>query len=302
MSITKEFDRNERHMELETVDKNQMTSRFLTYLPLLFLLLGSFSCAEKQQEPFSFVQLCDTQLGMGGYEHDIQTFKQAVRQINEMEADFVVICGDLVHNASDSSYTDFKTILKGLSIPSHLVSGNHDVGNVPTDTSLQYYRETIGDDYYQFDHKEHSFMVTNTQLWKVEVENESEKHHAWFEETLNNLGEKENPVFVLGHYPLYTERPDEEDHYYNLPMPTRKRILEMFMENNVVAYLSGHTHKLTKNTYEHIQLVSGETTSKNFDDRPFGFRIWQVSSDSLSNHFVPLKSVEGDLIGVSPSK
>jgi len=27
-----------------------------------------------QQEAFSFVQMCDTQLGMGGYEHDVKTF------------------------------------------------------------------------------------------------------------------------------------------------------------------------------------------------------------------------------------
>ena len=269
-----------------------MILRLPTYLPLLVLLLGSTSCTERKQEPFSFVQLCDTQLGMGGYEHDIKTFKQAVKQINELEADFVVICGDLVHNAIDSTYTDFKNILKGLEIPSHLVSGNHDVGNVPTDTTLRYYRKTIGDDYYQFDHKNHSFVVTNTQLWKVNVKNESEKHNAWFEETIKFHGDKQYPVFVLGHYPLYTELPGEEDHYYNLPTATRKRILELFLENNVVAYLSGHTHKLTMNKYEHIQLVSGETTSKNFDDRPFGFRVWKVSTDTIENHFVSLEPIE----------
>ena len=45
---------------------------------------------------FSFAQMCDTQLGMGGYEHDVKTFGLAVTQINKMKPDFVVICGDLV--------------------------------------------------------------------------------------------------------------------------------------------------------------------------------------------------------------
>lgn len=273
-----------------------MILRLHTCIPILVLLVGSISCSEIKQKSFSFVQLCDTQLGMGGYEHDIKTFKQAVRQINELEADFVVICGDLVHDANDSSYTDFKNILKGLEIPSHLVSGNHDVGNVPTDTTLRYYRKTIGEDYYQFDHKNYSFVVTNTQLWKVNVENESEEHHAWFEETLKVQSNKQYPIFVLGHFPLYTELPEEEEHYFNLPKPARKRILKLFLENNVVAYLSGHTHKLTMNNYGHIQLVSAETTSKNFDDRPFGFRFWQVSTDTIKNHFVPLESIEDDAI------
>ena len=36
-------------------------------------------------EKFSFVQMCDTQLGMGGYEHDVKTFTLAVDQINKMK-------------------------------------------------------------------------------------------------------------------------------------------------------------------------------------------------------------------------
>lgn len=65
--------------------------------------------------------------------------------------------------------------------------------------------------------------------------------------------------------------------------------MELLKNNNVAAYLSGHTHKLVINNYENIQLVSSETTSENFDKRPFGYRIWNVSQDSIQHHFVPLK-------------
>ena len=40
-------------------------------------------------KPFTFIQMSDTQLGMGGYEHDVKTFKQAVVQINAMKVDMV---------------------------------------------------------------------------------------------------------------------------------------------------------------------------------------------------------------------
>ena len=56
------------------------------------------SCSAKplpQQESFTFVQLCDPQLGMGGYEHDVETFTKVVERINELKPDFVAICGDL---------------------------------------------------------------------------------------------------------------------------------------------------------------------------------------------------------------
>ena len=57
--------------------------------------------------------------------------------------------------------------------------------------------------------------MTNTQLWKVNVENESEKHDNWFKETLKIQNVNGNPVFVIGHYPLYFEFPEEEEKYFN---------------------------------------------------------------------------------------
>ena len=265
-----------------------MILRFNKYI-LIALLFVNFSCAERGQEPFSFVQLCDPQLGMGGYEHDVKTFTLAVKQINELQPDFVVICGDLVHHAADSSYADFLKIKEELEMPCYVTAGNHDVGNIPNDTTLIYYRETIGDDYYDFPHKGYIFIVTNTQLWKAAVEYESEKHDKWFKATLADQRMKKHPVFVIGHHPLYMEQADEEEEYFNFPPDKRMELLQLFTQNNVVAYLSGHTHKRVINSYENIQLVSGETTSKNFDKRPMGFRIWEVSSDTIKHHFVSLQ-------------
>ena len=266
-----------------------MKLRFNNCLIIVFLLF-SISCNERAQKPFSFVQLCDTQLGMGGYEHDVKSFTLAVKQINELKPDFVVICGDLVHHAADSTYDDFLKIKEGFDMPCYVVAGNHDVGGMPNDTSLSYYRKTIGDDYYEFNHKGYSFIVTNTQLWKVTVGNESERHDSWFKETLENQSSNQHPVFVIGHYPLYIGQPDEGEEYYNFPLNKRQEMLELFLRSNVVAYLSGHTHKLVINNYEDIQLVSGETTSKNFDERPLGFRQWEVSPDTIKHHFVSLQS------------
>lgn len=256
-------------------------------LRLLVLLFILFSCTKKN-EPFTFVQLCDTQLGIGGYEHDVKTFRQAVEQINELNPNFVVICGDLVHNATDSSYRDFNEILSGLKMPSHLAPGNHDVGNNPNDTTLAYYRKTIGDDYFNFNYEGYAFIVVNTQLWKRKLAGESEKQDEWFEEILKRETEKGTPSIVLGHYPLFIVAAEEKENYYNLPVYKRGKLLKLLSENNVVAYISGHAHKQVINTYDSIQLVGGGATSKNFDDSPLGFRLWEVSADTLMQHFVPL--------------
>ncbi|MHA7111942.1 metallophosphoesterase [Sunxiuqinia elliptica] len=268
-----------------------MIYRFQNYL-LFALLVFVVSCTEKKQPPFSFVQLCDTQLGFDadGYEQDVKKFKQAVKQINELNPDFVVICGDLVNTPNDSSFSDFKDIMGGFTMPCYLTPGNHDITNTPDSTSLSYYRETIGKDYFEFEHKGYSFIVTNSQLWKAKVENESEKHDRWFKETLKNQGLKKQPVVVVGHYPLYTKTPEEEEAYFNFSLEKRQELLALFQQNNVRAYLSGHTHQLTINQYDNMQLVSGETTSKNFDQRPFGFRLWLATPDTLTQGFVPLQA------------
>lgn len=173
---------------------SSMILRLRNILLFISLFILIISCGKNVEKAFSFVQLCDPQLGMGGYEHDLATFEQAVIQINELHPDFVIICGDLVHSPNDSSNVDFKNIMKEFSIPCHLASGNHDVRKIPTAQTLDYYRNTIGEDYYYFKIKRHSFIVTNTQFWKCDVENESEKHHKWFEHVLKRKKVNDTPL------------------------------------------------------------------------------------------------------------
>jgi len=252
--------------------------------------------AQNEQKSFTFVQICDTQLGMGIYDYDVNSFRQAVKQVNALKPDFVVICGDLVNKASDSSFADFLQIKETFDMPCYVAPGNHDIKKVPTKTSLNYYRKTIGDDYYHFQNKGYSFIVTNSQLWKADVLHESKKHHQWFKKTLDAQSKK-HPVIVVGHYPLFIQHPDEKEEYFNFPPGKRQELLDLFAQHNVLAYLSGHKHELLVNRYKNIQLVSGESTSRNFDRRPLGFRHWQVSNDTISHHFVPVEPiVEGNTV------
>jgi 3',5'-cyclic AMP phosphodiesterase CpdA len=243
-------------------------------------------------EGFKFVQMCDTQLGMGGYEHDVQTFELAVDQINAMRPDFVVICGDLVNKANDKSFADFNRIKTGFKIPCYCAAGNHDVENKPTAASLARYREKVGKDYYSVEHKGYTFVVANTQLWKAPLKGESEKHDAWFKQALADAKAKASPVVVVAHYPLFVEKPDEKEGYYNMPLKKRVELLQLCEDNGVVAFLAGHTHKLKIRSYKGIQMVNGETTSKNFDKRPMGFRLWEVSpKGEMAHRFVALEGM-----------
>jgi serine/threonine-protein phosphatase CPPED1 len=257
----------------------------------------SVSIHPSPKQPFKFVQLCDTQLGKGGYEHDIKTFKQAVIQINELKPDFVVICGDLVARPLDYQIKDFNSIRAGFKIPCHCVPGNHDVFHpvlarkkgVTPEQSLANYRKNIGKDYYAFEHKGYTFICVNDQLWIKNIKDESKKHDLWVKNELQKANEKQSPVFIIGHYPLYTEKPDEKNHYYNFPIEKRNELLELYTKHGVVAVVTGHTHRIVINDYKGIQLVSGETTSTT-SGSPLGFRLWHIENERPFKHVsVPLK-------------
>ena len=278
--------------------------------PLSAIILaaaGAFALQEQAEDPagsatgksFTFVQICDPQLGMGGYEHDLKTFRQAVVQTNALKPDFAVICGDLVARLNDKSVEDFNRIKAGFSVPCHCVPGNHDVFHGPQDKrnnisppqSLANYREAFGKDYYSFEHKGHLFLCANTMLWRVDLEGESEKHDQWVKETLAAASERGLPVFVVIHHPLYADRPDEEDSYTNLPQEKRRELLALFEQHGVVAVLTGHAHRIIIKDHKGIQLVTGETTSKTHGS-PLGFRLWRVEGERPYRHeSVPLEGL-----------
>jgi serine/threonine-protein phosphatase CPPED1 len=257
---------------------------------LLVMPVGLSATEDDGPQTFTFVQLCDTQLGMGGYEHDAQAFRQAVKQINALQPDFVLICGDLVNEATDGTYADFKQIRAGLNCPCFSAPGNHDVGNEPTQQSLEYYRSQLGPDYYHFDHHGYAFVVVNTSLWKAPVAGETEQQEAWLATTLQQAEQRGQGIFVVGHHPLFLAQPGEADEYMNLPKAARGRLLALLEQHGVTAWVAGHTHRLVLNEYNGIPLVHGETTSKNFDERPLGFRVWHVNPGQPPAHeFVALQ-------------
>ncbi len=106
---------------------------------------------------------------------------------------------------------------------------------------------------------------------------------------MGSVKSDERPI-VVGHFPIYIKDIDEEESYSNFPPEKRTELLALLKEKNAVAYLSGHKHEYLNNNYQGIKLVTGESTSKNFDKRPLGFRKWDVSADTLIHSFVALET------------
>ncbi len=187
--------------------------KWFDYLKISLVLLGFVvgpvvvNGQSPATEAFTFVQLSDPQLGWrAGYENDVNSLKQAVTHINALKPDLVVICGDMVNNFNDNSVADFKEIISGLTVPCYWVPGNHDVGESGSVSRLIRYRQALGEDYFSFEHKGYTFVIANTSLWKLYIQGESEKHDAWFKQTLAAARDKNSPVFVVQHHPFVYQR------------------------------------------------------------------------------------------------
>ena len=264
-------------------------SRFLL-IAATGLLLAASAVAQPGQA-FTFVQLCDTQLGMGGYEQDKESFRLAVKQINLLKPDLVFICGDLVNDTHDDhAYADFNDINAGFAVPCYCTPGNHDVGTKTTAGLVERYIRMVDKDHQVIRHKGYTFVVTNTSLWKNQVPGHSEKHQAWFRETLEKASKAGSPVIVVGHYPPFIERPDEAEEYFNLGPKPRAEVLRLAKEHDVKAILAGHAHRNIITGYEGIPVVASASSSKNFDGAPRGFRLWHVSAaGALTHEYVPIE-------------
>ncbi len=236
-------------------------------------------------QPFTFVQVCDPQFGWGyGYDNDVNSLKQAVSHINGLKPDLVVICGDMANSFNDQTVADFAAVRGGLTMPSYIAPGNHDLGDTPTAERLARYRQVIGDDYFAFEHKGYTFVIVDTPLWKVPLAGESEKQDAWLKQTLTAAHDKKSPIFIVMHHPLFLASPEEAEEYFNLPPAKRSELLTLFVDTGVIAILGGHRHLVLLNEYKGIPIVHGETTCRHFDNSPLGFRLWHVDSPTSFRH------------------
>ena len=145
------------------------------------------------------------------------------------------------------------------------------------------WQEKTGDRFHKYVEEECEIIDRDRRL---------ENHDMWFKEILAEAKKKDSPVVVV-HYPLFVKTPGEKESYYNIPTAKRMELLKLCEENGVVGFLAGHTQKLVVNDYKGMQLVNGETTSRNFDKRPMGFRWWDVAAQGKMIHrFVAIEGMD----------
>lgn len=278
--------------------------------------------------PFDFVFLADTQLGcyatfsgftdqqveayaaMGmkveqvpfveGHEWDASRYRQAVEEINSIKPDLVMVGGDMIDDPNvDDQIDEFfaVTSLIDEDIPVRWVPGNHDIAPdaaVPTPESLQFYRDVFGDDYYSFRLGDTLFLTLNTSVidHPHQVTGEWEDQLAFLEDELAGADSAGlDHVILIGHHPLFLERADEDDSYWNLPRERRRPILECLRRAGVGIGFAGHYHRnAIASAGGFTQVISGPVGYPLGDD-PSGYRLVEVSAGTVSHEYRALPAI-----------
>lgn len=116
-------------------------------------------------------------------------------------------------------------------IPLVLVSGNHDVGNVPTPETIAEFQQTWGDDYFSFWVGGVLFLVLNSQfLYDASMcPALKQAQDQWLDQQLSIAGQRKcQHAIVFQHIPLFLQSVDEDDSYFNLTKLVRKEMADKF--------------------------------------------------------------------------
>lgn len=209
------------------------------------------------------------------------SLKEALNEIKQMNLNFVVISGDLVHEGGTEDYECLHRILteSALSIPVFLALGNHDrkdeFGKVFLNSNrvdrYYYLREVNGLQVIVLDSAEPGCgrgIIDETQL-------------SWLENILSKPCDKGSIMVV--HHPLFWADP-------LLSIENPDRLVKIIKASNVRGIFCGHIHKGRMGLYNGIFQSIAESAAFGFDydeqttiasDRR-GFNLCTVSAKEVS--------------------
>ncbi|XP_055417129.1 serine/threonine-protein phosphatase CPPED1 isoform X2 [Bubalus kerabau] len=285
--------------------------------------------SEKEREwkgPFYFIQGADPQFGLmkawatgdcddGGdeWEQEIRLAEQAVQAINKLnpKPKFFVLCGDLVHAMPGRPWRkeqteDLQRVLRTVDsdIPLVLVSGNHDVGNIPTPETIAEFQRTWGDDYFSFWVGGVLFLVLNSQFLydASRCPALKQEHDHWLDQQLRTAGQRAcRHAVVFQHIPLFLQSIGEDDDYFNLTKSVRKEMADKFVEAGIKAVFSGHYHRNAGGTYQNLDMVVSSAIGCQLGTDTHGLRVVVVTAEKIVHRYYSLdelneKGIEDDLM------
>jgi 3',5'-cyclic AMP phosphodiesterase CpdA len=198
-----------------------------------------------------------------------ENFHRVSEYIDANRPDLVINSGDLAFsgptNRDDLEFA--KTLHAALPVACRYLPGNHDVGDNPTqvgpppphpatEQDVQTFRSLFGDDRWRFEAAGWCFIGLNSLIMNTAIAREAEQFD-WLASQLSDCAGK--PVALFLHKPLYLKAPDDPELAASavryVPMPARRRLVEMLRKVDLRLVASGHVHQRRDFTHAHIRQV-----------------------------------------------
>jgi len=241
----------------------------------------------------------------------------ALRQVADLETDFVIHMGDLVQEYPETpdfvrALDEAVQQLQDCGVQVRRVAGNQDVGDKPdptmparpvTSQSLEAYHQRFGPSWYSFDHQGLHCVVLNSQIMNAELP-QAAQQRAWLEGDLAK--HKGQRICVFWHLPPYLCDADEPflGNYDNLGQPDRAWYLDRLEAYQAELLFTGHVHfafcdnpgstryrvtpstSFTRPGFSHL-FAGPAPPEQGRDDAPkLGFYLCRVFADRTDLHFI----------------
>lgn len=262
----------------------------------MYSSVSKFSDADKAERRQRGINIEYTGPVLEGLAKETSLFTEAIETANKINPDFVVICGDMVHNSdSDEQFQELIRISRLLNedIKLYWVAGNHDVGDKPTRAGLAQYKEQFGEYNYSFQEENCYFIVLNSSICydPGSVPDEWEILISFLEKELQiaaSIQQRHKIIFM--HHPLYLNDPNEGDNYFVIPSARRAKIIDLITEYDVSAVFTGHLHRNNYKKIGNTELVSTGPVGFPLGEDPSGIRHVRVDDNSLTHEYLGLIS------------
>lgn len=260
----------------------------------MYSSVSKFSDADKAERRQRGINIEYTGPILEGLAKETSLFTEAIETANKINPDFVVICGDMVHNSnSDEQFQELIRISRLLNedIKLYWVAGNHDVGDKPTRAGLAQYKEQFGEYNYSFQEENCYFIVLNSSICydPGSVPDEWDILISFLEKELQLAAstQKRHKIIFM-HHPLFLDDPNEGDNYFVIPSARRAKIIDLITEYDVSAVFTGHLHRNNYKKIGNTELVSTGPVGFPLGEDPSGIRHVQVDDNSLTHEYLGL--------------
>ena len=222
---------------------------------------------------FRLTQISDTHLARRQPKLT-ENFDRVSEHIDATRPDLVVNSGDIAFDGpTGPDDLEFARALHdALPVPCRYLPGNHDIGDNPTqvgpvpahpvtEKDRQAFITLFGDDRWRFEAAGWCFIGVNSLVMNSGLISEVEQFD-WLARELASCNGK--PVALFLHKPIYLHAPDDPELEASairyVPMPARRRLVDMFGVVDLRLVASGHVHQRRDFTFARVRNIWAPST------------------------------------------